>query len=79
MATKRTEDMTVAEAMDAIFGDGFADKAFTPEELEIAGQSFKPTCESPFVNAAVNKPATTDDDISQNFTLSMAFRSNSES
>ncbi len=48
--TKRTEDMTVAETMDAIFGDGFTEKISTPEELEIARQPYKLVCESPFVS-----------------------------
>ncbi len=56
MTTKRTEDMTVAETMDAIFGEGFTESISTPEELEIARQPFHPACESPFTNAAVNLP-----------------------
>jgi hypothetical protein len=42
-ATKKTEDMTVAETLDAIFGDGTAEQTFTPEELEVARQPYSYT------------------------------------
>jgi hypothetical protein len=42
MATKRTEDMTVAETMDAIFGEGTAEREFGGEDLEIARHPYIP-------------------------------------
>lgn len=42
MATeKRAEDMTVAETMDAIFGEGTAEQAWSGEDLEIARRSYE--------------------------------------
>lgn len=37
---KRTEDMTVAETLDAIFGDGSAAATFGPEDLDEAREPY---------------------------------------
>jgi hypothetical protein len=40
MQAKRPENMTVAETLDAIFGEGTTDQICTPEEAAIARQPF---------------------------------------